>query len=89
MLVKVLVADPSFNEETSSWVKHINFSLPPDNTVKYFQAYKDSLNQSIIEADVTLAPRFFGMYIDDNMYADIRKLMTRAIAASIESLFII
>ena len=61
----------------------------PDDTVQYVRAHQDALNPGVLLADSTPAPTSFHMYVDDNMYADIRGRMLRAIAASIESLFII
>ena len=61
----------------------------PDDTVQYVRAHQDTLNPGVLMADGTPTPTPFHMYVDDNMYADIRERMLRAIAASIDSLFII
>ena len=88
-LATALVDDSSFDEYKSSWAARVTFSPPPDDIVQYVRAHQDALNPGVLLADGTPAPTPFHMYVDDNMYTDIIERMLRAIAASIDSLFII
>ena len=67
----------------------ISIMPPDDNTVKYVQAYKYSLDQGVARSKRTPRPMAFHMDADKKMYADIMECMPRAIASSIKILFII
>ena len=88
-LATALFLDASLATKHSSWISQVSFAEPPGPLVVFTQVVPDGLNKGVLDAHGQPVPTPFNMYVDDNMYADVRGRMDQAIVASLESLFII
>ncbi len=80
---------PDIIQRAKAYLPDILFAPDPtpQEVETFTQATKDSLNNGVFDAmGGRLPPRYFH-WVDDNLYADIRKHMLRTIAASIIALY--
>ena len=66
-------------------IDEVKFSEKPSATTKFVQATKDSIHKGVIDLEKTR----YNMFVDDNLFAQVRDKIKHAMAASIEALHII
>ena len=66
-------------------IDKVKFSEEPDKDTVFVQAVKDSIHKGIQDTKKTI----YNMFVDDSLFAQIRRVMPHSMAASIEALYII
>ena len=72
-------------EKYADIIDKVEFSDEPDKHTVYVQAVADVFNQGVNHLEKTK----YNMFVDDSLFAQIRKLIKHAMAASIEALYIV
>ena len=82
----MLVSQPQIENLHKRLTNGIEFSDPPDETTQFVRATPDAINKGTIDDEGNELPTPFWMHADDNLTAERRNFMVRAVAASIEAL---
>ena len=69
------------------YLRTIRYSEVPSVEVKFSRAIQDSFNQGVLDSDGSRKPMPCNMYVDDGLYADIRKRILGVQAYTLESCF--
>ena len=66
-------------------IDKVQFSDPPNTDTKFTQAVSDKFHKGVTNLKKTK----YNMFVDDSLFAQIREVIPHAMAASIESLYIV
>ena len=91
LLAETLFWDDSLVEKHKKYIDKIMFSAPPtpEEVATFVPAHADEFNKGVLDKDGNPVATPHYTFVDDNHMADIERYIRRAIAASIEALFII
>jgi len=82
----MLVSQPQIENLHKRLTDRIKFSEPPDETTQFVKATPDAINKGTIDDEGNKLPTPFWMHVDNNLTAERRQFMVRAVAASIKAL---
>ena len=74
-------------EKHKAYLDMVRWSEPPEASVVSVPAKRCSKNKGIVRDDGSEEPSQHNIYVDDNLMADIKRRLARALVAEIEAIF--
>jgi hypothetical protein len=89
ILASHLEGQTNLQEKHKEILDKVTFSEPPTPTTTFVKATKDTIHTGVFDKNGKKKKSQHNMFVDDNLMANILRLMKQTMAASIESLLII